>query len=78
MILRLAASAAVLVALTGNASAQEKKAPQKRAPMEKLSPRPVQPAAPQPPARQAPSPTPQQTGVPMELPPLVYSPALRG
>jgi hypothetical protein len=75
MIRRTTASAsiAVLLALTCNASAQEKKAQPKRAPIEKLSPRPVQPTAPQPPARQAPNLPPQQAGAPNELPPIVYS-----
>jgi invasion protein IalB len=75
MIRRTTASAsiAVLLALTCNASAQEKKAQPKRAPIEKLSPGPVQPTAPQPPARQAPNLPPQQAGAPNELPPIVYS-----
>jgi invasion protein IalB len=75
MISRLAASAslAVLLALTGSASAQEKKAPpKKKAPMEKLSPRPVQPTTPQQPAPNAP---PQQAGgLPIVYSPWIYSP----
>jgi invasion protein IalB len=65
------ASMAVLLALTCNASAQEKKAQPKRAPMEKHSPRPVQPTQPPIQPAQGPNVLPQQAGA---LPPIVYSP----
>src|SRR5687767_3833275 len=75
MIRKLAASAttAMLLVLTCNASAQEKKAQPKRPPMEKLSPRPVQPTPLQQPVQPTPGVLPQQAGAQIELPPIVYS-----